>query len=51
MKLTSPNYPEQYDKFEYCTWKIFAPLGHLVILDFERIEVSYIQLRDKTPFQ
>ena len=51
MTLTSPNYPKQYNKFENCTWKIIAPPGHLVTLDFERIEVSCIQLRDKKPFQ
>ena len=40
MKLTSPNYPEQYNPMDYCTWKITGPPGHLVTLDFERIDVS-----------
>ena len=40
MKLTSPNYPEHYNNLEDCTWKITAPQGHLVTLDFERIDVS-----------
>ena len=40
MKLTSPNYPEPYDKLENCAWKITAPSGHFVTLDFEIIHVS-----------
>ena len=40
MKLTSPNYPEPYDKLEDCTWNITAPSGHFVTLDFEIIHVS-----------
>ena len=30
MKLTSPNYPENYDPLEDCTWVITAPQGHYV---------------------
>ena len=40
LKLTSPNYPEQYNPDEHCTWTITAPPGHFVTLDFERIHVS-----------
>ena len=40
MKLTSPNYPEPYDALENCTWRINAPPGHFVTLDFKRIDVS-----------
>ena len=32
MKLTSP--------FEDCKWEITAPEGHLVTLDFDKIDVS-----------
>ena len=40
MKLTSPNYPEPYNPGEDCIWKITAPQGHYVTLEFERIDVS-----------
>ena len=39
MKLTSPNYPEPFDKLEDCTWYITGPSGHYVTLDFEMIDV------------
>ena len=40
MKLTSPNYPKPFNKLEDCTWKITAPPGYLVTLDFDIIDVS-----------
>ena len=40
MKLTSPNYPKPFNKLEDCTWNITAPLGYLVTLDFDIIDVS-----------
>ena len=42
MKLTSPNYPEPYDPLEHCTWRIVAPQGHYVTLDFDTIDVSIL---------
>ena len=39
MKLTSPNYPENYDPLEDCTWVITAPQGNYVTLEFVHIEV------------
>ena len=39
MKLTSPNYPENYDPLEDCTWVITAPQGHYITLEFVHIEV------------
>ena len=44
MKLTSPNYPEQYNKLDDCTWKITAPPGHLITLDFDVIDVSIARM-------
>ena len=40
MKLTSPNYPKPFNKLKDCTWKITAPPGYLVTLDFDVIDVS-----------
>ena len=40
MKLTSPNYPEPYKPLEHCNWKITAPPGHYVTLEFHKIDVS-----------
>ena len=40
MKLTSPNYPDPYNPLDNCSWKIIAPQGHYVTLDFEIIDVS-----------
>ena len=49
MKLTSPNYPvrDSFDKYataEDCTWKITAPSGHFVTVDFEIIYVNNKEL-------
>ena len=47
LKLTSPNYPEVYNRLEHCTWTITAPQGHYVTLGFEIIDVStYIPNKD-----
>ena len=40
MKLTSPNYPKQYERLEHCIWNITAPKGYYISLDFELINVS-----------
>ena len=40
MRLTSPNYPEPYKPLEHCNWKITAPPGHYVTLEFHKIDVS-----------
>ena len=40
MKLTSPNYPENYDPNKVCKWKLKTDKGNYISLDFERIDVS-----------
>ena len=45
MKLTSPNYPEPYNPLEHCTWKITAPHGHYITLEFEIIAVIIFIIR------
>ena len=40
MKLTSPNYPEFYDKNTDCQWKLTTDKGNYISLDFEHINVS-----------
>ena len=40
-KLTSPNYPEVYDKRTVCKWNLRAEKGYYISLDFERIDVSF----------
>ena len=41
MKLTSPNFPEVFNPLENCTWRITAPQGHYVTLDFQQIDVLH----------
>ena len=40
MKLTSPNYPENFDPNTFCQWKLTTDKGNYISLDFERIDVS-----------
>ncbi len=39
-KLTSPNFPEPYDRLTECKWNLTAPQGHYITLDFEIIDVN-----------
>ena len=39
-KLTSPNYPEDYDPNTICKWNLTTEKGNYISLDFERIRVS-----------
>ena len=39
-KLTSPNYPDEYDPNTICKWNIITEEGYYISLDFERIDVS-----------
>ena len=39
-KLTSPNYPEDYDPNTICKWNLTTEKGNYISLDFEHIEVS-----------
>ena len=39
-KLTSPNYPEDYDRHTNCKWNLTTEKGNYISLDFERIRVS-----------
>ena len=45
MKLTSPNYPEPFKPLEHCNWRITAPPGHYVTLEFHKIDVSSIMFK------
>ena len=40
MKLTSPNYPENYDTNSVCKWTLTTDKGNYISLDFELIFVS-----------
>ena len=40
-KLTSPNYPDEYDSNTICEWNLITEKGHYISLDFEMILVSY----------
>ena len=40
-KLTSPNYPYEYDPRIVCKWHITTDKGNYISLDFEHIEVSH----------
>ena len=39
-KLTSPNYPEFYDRNTQCIWNLTINKEYYISLDFEHIEVS-----------
>ena len=39
-KLTSPNYPADYDPNTICKWNLTTKEGHYISLDFEHISVS-----------
>ena len=39
-KLTSPNYPEDYDPRTVCQWNLTTDKGSYISLDFEEIGVS-----------
>ena len=39
-KLTSPNYPDEYDPNTICKWHLTTDKGNYISLDFERIYVS-----------
>ena len=39
-KLTSPNYPADYDPNTICKWNLTTEKGHYISMDFERIFVS-----------
>ena len=39
-KLTSPNYPEDYDPNTICKWNLTTEKGNYISLDFEHISVS-----------
>ena len=39
-KLTTPNYPEDYDPNTFCQWNLTAEKGNYISLDFEIIHVS-----------
>ena len=39
-KLTSPNYPADYDPNTICKWNLTTKEGHYISLDFEHIRVS-----------
>ena len=40
-QLQSPNYPNKYPKNKDCHWIITAPLGFVVVLEFQTFEVRY----------
>ena len=39
-KLTSPNYPEDYDPSTVCKWNLTTEKGKYISLDFEHLYVS-----------
>ena len=39
-KLTSPNYPEEYEPLTVCQWNLTTDKGSYISLDFEEIGVS-----------
>ena len=39
-KLTSPNYPDEYDPRTVCKWNLTTEKGNYISLDFEDIGVS-----------
>ena len=39
-KLTSPNYPDEYDPRTVCKWNLTTDKGNFISLDFECIRVS-----------
>ena len=42
MTLTSPYYPKYYlADGKGCQWIITAPVGHIVVLEFEEFNVSF----------
>ena len=42
MTLTSPYYPKYYlADGKGCQWIITAPVGHIVVLEFEEFDVSF----------
>ena len=46
-KLTSPNYPENYDTNTNCTWELTADKGYYISLEFEHISVSHENIHFK----
>ena len=39
-KLTSPNYPDNFDPNTVCTWNLTTDRGNYISLDFEHIAVN-----------
>ena len=45
-KLTSPNYPGDYDSNTICKWNLTTEKGNYISLDFEQIDV---RIKDNDP--
>ena len=50
-KLTSPNYPDDYDSRTFCKWNITTDKGNYISLDFEHINVSENDSNDYKYFE
>ena len=39
--LNSPNYPNLYEKNQYCRWKISVPVNKKVLIRFKSLDTEY----------
>ncbi|KAJ6666688.1 hypothetical protein lerEdw1_020412 [Lerista edwardsae] len=42
--ISSPNYPQPYDRSSHCSWLLVAPEGHTIALTFETFAVESHQI-------